>query len=265
MRAALALGLALWLSPALAEDAEPAKNGLRTGQEVFDRIAHSLAPESCTPAAAESQWMRKYIHDPVRFRAQLVDLLPVLDHVSYQARRRGLPMEFALIPFVESRFQPRAVAKGGPTGLWQLMPATARHFGLRIGGKNDQRFSVTDSTDAALAYLERLQGLFGHWPTSIMAYNAGDSRLRLSLKRQGLERADAERRLPAGLAPHTYAYVRKIQALSCFFIEPAGFGVALPVDAEFTPLPGDTAPLEPAPAPEPPSSPEPEATADEGQ
>lgn len=214
---------------------------------MFGRIAESLQSESCTPAAAESQWMRKYIHDPARFRTQLIDMLPVLDHVSFQARKRGLPMEFALIPFVESRFQPKAVAKGGPTGLWQLMPATARHFGLRIGGKNDQRFSVIESTDAALAYLEQLQAMFGHWPTSIMAYNAGDSRLRLGLKRQGLTQADAERRLPTGLAPHTYAYVRKIQALSCFFIDPAGFGVALPVDAEFTPLPGDIDDTPPVP------------------
>ena len=243
----IGLCLALWLTPALAEDPMPPAEPVRTGQDVFGRIAESLDPQSCTPAASESQWMRKYIHDPARFRTQLIEMLPVLDHVSYRARKRGLPMEFALIPFVESRFQPKAVAKGGPTGLWQLMPATARHFGLRIGGKNDERFSVIESTDAALAYLEQLQAMFGHWPTSIMAYNAGDSRLRTSLKRQGLAQADAEKRLPAGLAPHTYAYVRKIQALSCFFIDPAGFGVALPVDAEFTPLPGDVDDTPPVP------------------
>lgn len=248
--------LALWLTPALAEDPLPPAEPVRTGQDVFGRIAESLDPQSCTPAASESQWMRKYIHDPARFRTQLIEMLPVLDHVSYRARKRGLPMEFALIPFVESRFQPKAVAKGGPTGLWQLMPATARHFGLRIGGKNDERFSVIESTDAALAYLEQLQAMFGHWPTSIMAYNAGDGRLRTSLKRQGLQRADADKRLPAGLAPHTYAYVRKIQALSCFFIDPGSFGVALPLDAEFTPLPGDVGDEPPATAPEPPPPPD---------
>jgi len=252
----IGLCLALWLTPALAEDPLPPAEPVRTGQDVFGRIAESLDPQSCTPAASESQWMRKYIHDPARFRTQLIEMLPVLDHVSYRARKRGLPMEFALIPFVESRFQPKAVAKGGPTGLWQLMPATARHFGLRIGGKNDERFSVIESTDAALAYLEQLQAMFGHWPTSIMAYNAGDGRLRTSLKRQGLQRADADKRLPAGLAPHTYAYVRKIQALSCFFIDPGSFGVALPLDAEFTPLPGDVEDEPPATAPEPPPPPD---------
>ena len=244
----LGLCLAFWLVPALAEDPQPPPEPIRSGEAVFRRIAESLDPASCTPAASDSQWMRKYIHDPARFRMQLIDMLPVLDHVSYQVRRRGLPMEFALIPFVESRFQPKAVAKGGPTGLWQLMPGTARHFGLRIGGKNDQRLSVIESTDAALAYLEQLQSMFGHWPTSIMAYNAGDSRLRMALKRQSLARSDAERRLPAGLAPITYAYVRKIQALSCLFIDPASFGVALPVDATFTPLPVDID--EPPPVPD---------------
>ena len=145
-------------------------------------------------------------------------------------------MEFALIPFVESRYLPDAVAKGGPTGLWQMMPNTAKHYGLRIGGKSDERFSAIESTDAALAYLEFLQKTFGNWQTSIMAYNAGDSRLRAGLKKQGLSRADADGGLPAGLAPHTYAYVRKIEALVCFFLAPGDYGVVLPLETAFVPL-----------------------------
>ena len=131
---------------------------------------------------------------------------------------------------------PDAVAKGGPTGLWQMMPNTAKHYGLRIGGRNDGRLSAIESTTAALAYLEYLQSTFGNWQTSIMAYNAGDSRLRTSLKKQGLSRADADSGLPTGLAPHTYAYVRKIEALVCFFLAPGDYGVDLPLETAFTPL-----------------------------
>lgn len=107
----------------------------RSGADVFKRINEGLDPASCSESAAKSTWMKDYIHDPDRFERQLVIMLPILDHVSFQARKRGLPMEYALIPFVESRFQPKAVAKGGPTGLWQLMPETGRHYGLHIGGK----------------------------------------------------------------------------------------------------------------------------------
>ena len=241
--AALTCLLALTCLPVYGNAADPSEADLkRSGGEVFTRIAQSLDPQSCTPKAAQSQWMKQYIHNPARFQRQLVDMLPILDHVSYQTREQGLPMEFALIPFVESRFQPKAVAKGGPTGLWQLMPNTASHFGLRIGGKRDGRYSVFASTDAALEYLGRLQKMFGHWQTSIMAYNTGDSRMRSSLKRQHLAQADADRRLPTGLAPHTYAYVKKIQALSCFFLDAQRFGVTLPRDAGFMPLASDLDP-----------------------
>lgn len=222
-------------NPSVAPD--PAT--LRSGSEVYTRIRNALNPTSCTPKASKSTWMKAYIHRPERFQQQLAEMLPVLDHVSFQAAQRSLPMEFALIPFVESRFQPDAVAKGGPKGLWQLMPLTAKHFGLKIGGNKDERMDYIQATDAALSYLEQLQKQFGDWPTSIMAYNAGDSRLRLSLKRQKLDRVDAENRLPKGLAPHTYAYVRKIQALSCFMQNPESFGVRLPEDTLFTPLASD--------------------------
>ena len=231
----------------MAQDTPKPAAFQRSGQDVFKRISGALDPASCTEAAASSRWMKDYIHDTGRFEQQLAVMLPILDHVSYQAQKRGLPMEYALIPFVESRFQPKAVAKGGPTGLWQLMPETGRHYGLHIGGKKDGRFSVIASTDAALSYLQKLQNMFGDWQTGIMAYNAGDSRLRGSLKRQGLDKADAAKRLPTGLAPHTYAYVKKIQALSCFMIDPSRFDVSPPDTILFTPLEIDTDPDPPAP------------------
>lgn len=232
---------------AAAQDALKPAAFQRSGADVFQRISSALDPASCTGSAAKSTWMKEYIHIPDRFERQLIVMLPILDHVSYQARKRGLPMEYALIPFVESRFQPKAVAKGGPTGLWQIMPETGRYYGLQIGGKKDGRFSVIQSTDAALSYLQKLQTMFDDWQTGIMAYNAGDSRLRSSLRRQGLTKADADKRLPTGLAPHTYAYVKKIRALSCFMFDPASFGVNLPNDAVFTPLEADTDPIAPAP------------------
>lgn len=219
----------------LADDAMPA-NFDRSGKEVFDRITQSLDPKSCTPKAKSGKWMKNYIHYPSKFTQQLTVMLPILDHVSIETQARGLPMEFALIPFVESRYLPNAVAKGGPTGLWQMMPNTAKHYGLRVGGKNDGRFSTVASTDAALSYLAFLQKTFADWQTSIMAYNAGDSRLRASLKRQGLKQADADSGLPTGLAPHTYAYVRKIEALVCFFLNPEDYDVTLPMETTFTPL-----------------------------
>ena len=232
---AACLAVVAYVPAAMAEDPMPVYDE-PIGKTVFDRISRSLDPQSCTPKAKSGKWLRNYIHYPDQFSRQLAAMLPLLDHVSIEIRNRGLPMEFALIPFVESRYLPDAVAKGGPTGLWQMMPNTAKHYGLRIGGRNDGRLSAIESTTAALAYLEFLQSTFGNWQTSIMAYNAGDSRLRTSLKKQGLSRADADSGLPTGLAPHTYAYVRKIEALVCFFLAPGDYGVDLPLETAFTPL-----------------------------
>ena len=250
----LAVCLTCMSGAPMAQTGEPPARTERSGREVFERIAQALDPQSCTAKAKSGKWMRNYIHQPARFADQLAARLPLLDHVSGEVLEKGLPMEFALIPFVESRYQPEAVAKGGPTGLWQMMPITARHYGLRIGGRNDGRFSAIESTEAALAYLAFLQDTFGDWQTSVMAYNAGDSRLRTSLKRQGLARADADNGLPAGLAPHTYAYVRKIESLVCFFLAPDAYGVALPVDAVFVPLRAETAPPAEPPVADPAAS-----------
>jgi membrane-bound lytic murein transglycosylase D len=243
----ISIGFVMFLSlgakSVLADDPMPADFD-RSGKEVFDRITQSLDPKSCTPKAKSGKWMKNYIHYPNKFAQQLASMLPLLDHVSLETQARGLPMEFALIPFVESRYLPDAVAKGGPTGLWQMMPNTAKHYGLQIGGKNDGRFSTVESTDAALSYLAFLQKTFADWQTSIMAYNAGDSRLRVSLKRQGLKQANADSGLPTGLAPHTYAYVRKIESLVCFFLNPEDYGVTLPMDKTFMPLePESEAPI----------------------
>ena len=96
---------------AAAQDALKPAAFQRSGADVFQRISSALDPASCTESAAKSTWMKEYIHIPDRFERQLIVMLPILDHVSYQARKRGLPMEYALIPFVESRFQPKAAQR----------------------------------------------------------------------------------------------------------------------------------------------------------
>ena len=214
----LVLGIGFAGSTAAQETLKPAAFE-RSGADVFQRISGALDPASCNENAARSTWMKDYIHNPARFERQLIVILPILDHVSYQTRKRGLPMEYALIPFVESRFQPKAVAKGGPTGLWQIMPETGRYYGLQIGGKKDGRFSVIQSTDAALSYLQKLQTMFDDWQTGIMAYNAGDSRLRGSLRRQGLSKADADKRLPTGLAPPHLCLCEENQGAQLFHVQ----------------------------------------------
>jgi len=161
--------------------------------------------------------------------------LPLLAWAVESVEQRGLPQQFALIPIIESGLRPEARGRGGPLGLWQLMPATARHLGLRVGKGGDERLSVLRSTTAALDYLQALQADFGGWRATAMAYNAGSGRLRRAFARAGERTVSAERRKPAGLSPITYNYIAKLEALSCILSAPERHGLQLPHES-FEPL-----------------------------
>lgn len=95
--------------------------------------------------------------------------------------KRGLPLELASLPLVESAFEPQAVSPAGAAGLWQLMPQTARRFGLVVNSEVDERFDVYKSTEAATEYLAFLYGMFGDWPLALAAYNCGEGAMRRAL------------------------------------------------------------------------------------
>lgn len=95
--------------------------------------------------------------------------------------KRGLPLELASLPLVESAFEPQAVSPAGAAGLWQLMPQTARRFGLVVSSEVDERFDVYKSTEAAAEYLAFLYGMFGDWPLALAAYNCGEGAMRKAL------------------------------------------------------------------------------------
>ncbi len=208
----------------------------RTGADVFDQLQEQLDKDACHQNDASNKWLKRYIKTPREFTNHLKAILPLLDYVSNEAKEKNLPAEFVLVPFIESWYDPAASTNTGPMGLWQMMPKTAKHFGIRFGNGYDGRYSPVDSTEAALNYLKKLQREFKHWPTVLMAYNAGDSRVRNSLKRQKLSKADAAQKLPVGLEAHTYAYIHKIEAISCLLLNPKRFGISLPNKASFMPL-----------------------------
>ncbi len=106
-----------------------------------------------------------------------------LPYVWAEVKRRGLPGELALLPYVESAYSPWAVSHAGAVGMWQIMPGTARVLKLELGQTCDQRRDVIHSTQAALNYLEQLHLKFGDWLLAIAAYNAGPGRVERAVKR----------------------------------------------------------------------------------
>ena len=106
-----------------------------------------------------------------------------LFHVLEQVQLRGMPTEIALLPMIESAYNPLAKSRMKAMGMWQFIPSTGKIYGLKQNWWRDDRRNVIDSTTAALDYLEKLHGMFGSWELALAAYNAGEGRVGRSIKR----------------------------------------------------------------------------------
>jgi membrane-bound lytic murein transglycosylase D len=207
--------------------------GKQSGAAVFERLRKNFAGPVCQSSPAIESWKKRYAGNRKAFTNEIQRMLPLLDYVSSEVEKKKLPAEYALIPIVESRYLPHAIGAGGPAGLWQMIGSTAKNHGIKIQSGYDGRFSVIDSTDAALSYLKTLDGMFPDWKRSAMGYNAGEFRVLRAMKNSPKQNDD---RWPHGLSHITYAYIAKLQALSCVLSRPKAYGLTLPNSVQFTPL-----------------------------
>ncbi len=150
-----------------------------------------------------------------------------LFHIVEEIERRGMPMDVALLPFIESAFNPQAMSSARASGMWQFMPATGKDFELRQNLFRDDRRDVLASTRAALDYLQRLHGMFGDWHLALAAYNWGQGNVQRAItrnRRDGLGTAYTDLRMP----DETRNYVPKLQAVKNIVARPEQFAVTLP-------------------------------------
>ncbi|CAH9054290.1 Membrane-bound lytic murein transglycosylase D [Pseudoalteromonas sp. CIP111854] len=139
---------------------------------------------------------------------------PYLYHIVEEIERRNLPMELVLLPFVESDFRPEAVSSEHAVGAWQLVNATAYHFGITTDRWYDGRKDVLASTHAALEYLSYLHKRFnGNWLHALAAYNSGEGRVKKAIARNK-RRGKSTNFWHLSLPKETAEYVPKLMALS---------------------------------------------------
>jgi membrane-bound lytic murein transglycosylase D len=155
---------------------------------------------------------------------------PYLFHIVGALEERGMPADFALLPIVESAFDPFAYSHGRAAGLWQIIPGTGRRLGLEQDWWFDARRDVLDSTRAALDYLEYLHDRFdGDWLLAVAGYNSGEGNVARALRRAREQGATTDfwgiqRYLPA----ETRTYVPRLLAIRELVADPAKHGVTLP-------------------------------------
>jgi len=150
-----------------------------------------------------------------------------LFHIVEETQRRGLPTELALLPFIESAFNPEGLSSARASGLWQFMPATGRHFDLKQNVFRDDRRDVLASTRAALDYLTRLHGMFGDWHLALAAYNWGEGNVQRAIaanRRAGKPTNYASLKMPN----ETRDYVPKLQAMKNIVANPGAYALTLP-------------------------------------
>lgn len=162
-----------------------------------------------------------------------------LYHILGELERRQLPMELALLPIVESAFDPFAYSHGRASGLWQIIPGTGTMLGLKQNWWYDGRRDVLASTDAALNYLERLNERFdGDWMLALAAYNAGGGTVNRAIRRNKARGRDTDF-WSLDLPRETQAYVPRLLALKALVREPEQHSIALhpiPNEALFEPV-----------------------------
>ncbi len=203
------------------ETVEPASDDLLARL----RYGFELAPEQNRRIDAERDWFARHPDYLERVFTRAQRYLP---HITDELARRGLPLELALLPIVESAYDPFAYSHGRAAGLWQMIPGTATRFGLKQNWWYDGRRDVVESTRAALDYLEYLHDFNdGDWLNAIASYNSGEGNVRRAVRRNRAAGKPADF-WNLRLSKETSAYVPRLLALVEIVKEPARYGVTLP-------------------------------------
>ncbi|AYC32848.1 LysM peptidoglycan-binding domain-containing protein [Pseudomonas cavernae] len=150
-----------------------------------------------------------------------------IHYVVERLEERNMPLELALLPVIESSYNPLAYSRSNAAGLWQFIPATGRHYNLQQTSWYDGRRDITASTNAAMNYLSRLHEMFnGDWLLALAAYNAGEGTVSRAIERnQKLGLPTDYWNLP--LPQETQEYVPKLLALSQLVVAPEAYGINL--------------------------------------
>jgi membrane-bound lytic murein transglycosylase D len=196
--------------------------------DLFDRMRAGFAFDEVQEPAIDVQ-LAWFEHNPEYLERVFQRGQRYLYHIITEVEARGMPLEFALLPVVESAYEPFAYSRSRAAGLWQFIPDTGSRFGLKRDWWYDGRRDVVESTRAALDYLQALHDQFdGDWLLAIAAYNVGENSVQreLDFNRANGKPADFwHLRLPQ----ETRAYVPKLLALKRLMAEPERYGLEFAV------------------------------------
>jgi membrane-bound lytic murein transglycosylase D len=195
--------------------------------DLFDRMRAGFRLDDSEERHAVDTQLRWYANNPEYLQRAFGRADLYLYHIVTELEARGMPLELALLPVVESAFEPYAYSRARASGLWQFIPGTGSRYGLRQDWWYDGRRDIVESTRAALDYLQSLHDEFnGDWLLAIAAYNCGE----LIVERSVAMNRAAGRPVTfwdLWLPRETRAYVPKLLAMRRLVLDPGAYGLAI--------------------------------------
>jgi len=213
--------------PAVTVQPETAAVPPQPPKDLWRRIrnGYGMTPRDNARIDRELKWYAKHNEYLKRVRDRAA---PYLHFIVEEAEKRHLPLELTLLPIVESGFQPFAYSPGRAAGIWQFIPSTGKHYGLKQNWWYDGRRDIVSSTRAALDYLQASAKQFnGDWELALAAYNAGAGNVSRAIKRNkklGKPTDFWSLKLP----PETRSYVPRLLAIARIVADPQAYGIELP-------------------------------------
>jgi len=219
-------------TPASAVDTDTTLDLTRAPTNAWERIRRGFAIPNLDDALVQ-KWTDYYAAHPEQMQRMIERARKYLYYVVDEINRRGLPTELALLPFVESAYNPDAYSSAHAAGLWQFIPSTGQHYNLTQDWWRDERRDPVASTGAALDYLEYLLDYQGDWYLALASYNWGEGAVRRAIEQNRKAHKPVDY-LSLSMPAETRNYVPKLQAIKNIILDPERYGVTLP-DVDNTP------------------------------
>ncbi len=192
---------------------------------LWQRIRNGFGlPDIATPLVREQEeW---FANRPDYIKRTVARSHRYLYHIVEEVEKRGMPSEIALLPIIESAYNPVAYSRAHASGIWQFIPETGKRYGLQQDFWYDGRRDVMAATTAALDYLENLYAMFGSWDLALAAYNWGENAVARAIARN-LANGLPTNYLSLSMPLETRYYIPKLQAVKNLIADPARYGIEL--------------------------------------
>ncbi len=193
--------------------------------DIWDRVRAGYAMEDLDDPLV-AKW-EKYYADRPEYMARIVERSSkYMFYIVTELERRGMPLEIALLPMIESAFNPVANSSAKASGIWQFMPSTGVNYGMKQDWWSDSRRDIVKATNGAIDYLSKLHGMFGDWQLALASYNWGEGSVGRAVQKSKASGGPGNY-LALNMPAETRNYLPKLQAVKNIIRNPAAFGLTI--------------------------------------